>query len=138
VSGARIEALEAAVALRVMVVDDTDHVRAMLVDMLRLDGFDVVGEAADGESAVRVAGETAPDVIVMDLRMPKMDGLEATKQIRSTRPGQPVVLYTAYLDPEIEAAAKAAGVALCLGKIEGLPELERELSRLMLELAGGS
>lgn len=121
-------------AVRVMVVDDTDHVRAMLVDMLRLDGFDVVGEASDGTAAAKIAEDTNPDVIVMDLRMPGVDGLEATRQIRASRPSQPVVLYTAYLDPQIEAEAKAAGVALCLGKIEGLPELERELSRLMLEL----
>ena len=121
-------------AVRVMVVDDTDHVRTMLVDMLRLDGFEVVGEASDGSDAAKIADETDPDVIVMDLRMPGVDGLEATRQIRANRPSQPVVLYTAYLDPHIEAEAKAAGVALCLGKIEGLPELERELSRLMLEL----
>jgi CheY-like chemotaxis protein len=61
-----------------------------------------------------------------------MDGLEATRRIRAARPAQQVVLYTAYLDPTIEREAADAGVALCLGKVEGLPRLERELSRLML------
>lgn len=121
--------------VRVLVVDDTDHVRRMLVEMLTLDGFQVVGEAIDGEHAVRVAAECQPDVIVMDLRMPGVDGIEATRRIKATRPDQVVILYTAYLDPVIEAQAREAGVTVCLGKIEGLQELERELSRLTMELA---
>ena len=67
-------------------------------------------------------------------RCPDMDGLEATRRIRAGRPGQQVVLYTAYLDETVEQAAREAGVALCLGKVEGLPRLERELSRLMLSV----
>lgn len=118
-----------------MVVDDTDHVRTMLADMLDLDGFDVVARAATGDEAVRLATEADPDVVVMDLKMPGVDGLEATRRIKETRPDQPVILYTAYLDPVIEAEAAAAGVTLCLGKIDGLHELERHISRLMLGLA---
>jgi CheY-like chemotaxis protein len=119
-----------------MVVDDTDHVRTMLAEMLELDGFEVVARAANGDEAVEMASEHAPDVIVMDLKMPGTDGLEATRRIKEDRPEQPVILYTAYLDPAIEAEAKQVGVTLCLGKIDGLPELERHISRLMLELAG--
>ena len=121
--------------VRVLVVDDTEHLRQFLADMLALDGFDVVGVAADGTEAVELALQLDPHVVVMDLRMPNMDGLEATRRIRAQRPGQQVVLYTAYLDEAVEQAAREAGVALCLGKVEGLPRLERELSRLTLALS---
>lgn len=119
-------------AVRVLVVDDTDHVRSVVADMLRLDGFDVVGTAADGDEAITLAAQTDPHVVIMDLKMPGIDGLETTRRLRAARPGQQVVLYTAYLDATIEAEAKSAGVALCLGKIEGMPRLERELVRLTL------
>ena len=131
-SGAR----EGKADVRVLVVDDTAHVRSMLVHMLRLDGFDVVAEAGDGRSAVDAAVRTDPDVIVMDMRMPDQDGLETTKAIRAERPDQMVVLYTAYLDEQIRAEAQAAGAILCLDKTEGLMELERELARLRLDAMG--
>ena len=116
--------------VKVMVVDDTDHVRNMLVDMLELDGFDVVGQAASGEDAVEKAPDAEPDVIVMDYKMPGMDGLTTARIIRSDRPDQAIILYTAYLDPTIEAQAKEAGIALCIGKVEGLNQLERHITEL--------
>lgn len=126
-----------AVGVRVLVVDDTEHVRRVVADMLALDGFDVVGQAGGGLEAVRLTVELEPHVVVMDLRMPDLDGLAATRAIREVRPSQQVILYTAYLDATIEQEAAAAGVALCLGKVEGLPRLERELSRLTLAVTRG-
>jgi NarL family two-component system response regulator LiaR len=126
-----------AAGVRVLVVDDTDHVRRVVAEMLVLDGFDVVGQAAGGTEGVRLALELEPHVVVMDLRMPDMDGLAATRLIRAARPEQQVILYTAYLDATIEQEAAEAGVALCLGKVEGLPRLERELSRLTLAVTRG-
>lgn len=118
--------------VRVLVVDDTDHVRAMLAEMLSLDGFEVVGAASDGAQAAELVETADPHVVVMDLRMPGTDGLQATRRIRERRPHQPIIVYTAYLDREIEEQARAAGATLCLGKVEGLTTLEREISRLAL------
>ena len=121
-------------SVRVLVVDDTDHVRRMLAEMLELDGFDVVGHSASGIDAVNLAKELNPDVVVMDYKMPGMDGLVASKAIKENRPDQAIVLYTAYLDPELESQAKEAGVAMCVGKIEGLNQLERHITELTRDL----
>lgn len=122
----------------VLVVDDTDHVRAMLVEMLELDGFDVVGQAPSGPEALTMAGDTEPDVIVMDYKMPGMDGLTAARNIREKRPSQAIILYTAYLDHLLEAEAQEAGVALCIGKVEGLTQLERHINDLRRDLKSSS
>jgi CheY-like chemotaxis protein len=116
--------------IKVMVVDDTDHVRAMLVDMLQLDGFVVVGAASSGGEAVAMADEADPDVIVMDYRMPGIDGLTTARDIRARRSDQAIILYTAYLDPVLERQAGEVGVALCVGKVEGLNQLERYINEL--------
>jgi len=121
-------------AIRVMVVDDTDHVRQMLASMLTLDGFEVVEEAASGSEAVRRIEGADPDVVVIDYRMPGMDGLDTARTIKERRPGQLMVLYTAFIDTDLQKAADEAGVAVCLGKVEGLASLEREISRLCTSL----
>jgi two-component system, NarL family, invasion response regulator UvrY len=121
-------------AIRVMVVDDTDNVRQMLVTMLELDGFDVVAQAISGQEAVEAVATAAPNVIIMDYKMPNMDGIEATRKIREIAPDVGVILYTAYLDDELERQAREAGAALCLGKVEGLEELERRISETCIEL----
>ena len=121
-------------SIRVMVVDDTEHVREMLATMLELDGFDVVAKLDGGQAAIDAVGGSAPNVIVMDYKMPQMDGITATKEIRKLVPDVPVILYTAYLDDDLEARAREAGAALCLGKVEGLEQLERRISEMCIEL----
>jgi len=116
--------------IRVMVVDDTDHVRRMLTSMLSLDGFEVVGNAAGGNQAIENVEQADPDVVVIDYKMPGMDGLDTARGIRAARPDQVMILYTAYIDDKLEQAAAAAGISLCVGKVEGLASLEREISRL--------
>jgi CheY-like chemotaxis protein len=120
--------------IRVLVVDDTDHVRRMLTTMLSIDGFEVVGGASDGPSAIQAVEDGRPDVVVIDYKMPTMDGLETARRIRAVRPDQHVILYTAFADPEVEAAAAEIGVAVCLGKVEGLGPLEQEIRRLAPQL----
>jgi CheY-like chemotaxis protein len=123
------------VSVKVLVVDDTDHVRNMLVDMLELDGFSVVGTAQSGRQAIDIAASADPDVVVMDYKMPEMDGLAAARSIKDARPDQAIILYTAYMDPELETRAKQSGVALCVGKVEGLNQLERHITELCRDLA---
>ncbi len=120
--------------VRVFVVDDTAHVRKMLVQMLELSGFEVVGQAASGEEAVDSVGAVDPQVVVVDYKMPGLDGIATARRIKSNRPDQAIILYTAYLDPQLQDEAAEAGVSLCVGKVEGITTLERDIRRLAGEL----
>ncbi|HLO35302.1 MAG TPA: response regulator [Candidatus Deferrimicrobium sp.] len=113
-----------------MLVDDVDHVRRMLRNMLDLDGFVVVAEAADGATALELVDDADPDVVVIDYSMPDMDGIETAARIRAMRADQVMIMYTAYLQADVEQRAREVGIALVLGKVEGLESLEREISRL--------
>ncbi|MEV0626329.1 response regulator [Nonomuraea wenchangensis] len=96
--------------VRVLVADDQTVVREGLVLLLGLlPGVEVAGTAADGEQAVRLAAAELPDVVLMDLRMPRMDGVEATRRIRASHPGIQVVVLTTYSDDESVFAALRAG-----------------------------
>ncbi|GKQ35566.1 response regulator transcription factor [Streptomyces sp. A012304] len=95
---------------RVVVADDQTVVRegiAMLLGLLP--GVEVVGAAADGHEAVRLVAELAPDVVLMDLRMPRCDGVEATRRIRAEHPGTQVVVLTTYADDDSLFPALRAG-----------------------------
>lgn len=120
--------------LKVAVIDDTDHVRQMLVTMLALDGFDVVAEGSGGGSAVAIALEHDPDVIVIDYSMPGMNGLDASRRVLEYRPQQNIILYSAYIDDLLKEQARAAGVAICVGKVDGIETLERSISELCLRM----
>ncbi len=96
--------------LRVFLVDDVPTVRQELRQLLELaGGMRVVGEAGDGLEAVRLAAGIAPDVIVMDMEMPVLDGLEATRRIKACRPAPRVVILSVHAGRAAEEAARAAG-----------------------------
>jgi DNA-binding NarL/FixJ family response regulator len=102
--------MEQARSIRILVADDHPVVRGGLVALLRtIDGFDVVGEAADGEGAVREAHLSHPDIVLMDIRMPGLDGIEATRRIRAGVPQTRVLVLTMYDDDSTVFTAMQAG-----------------------------
>jgi AmiR/NasT family two-component response regulator len=120
------------VARRVVVVEDEALIRMDIVEVLRENGFDVVGEAADGEAAIELTRELRPDLVVMDITMPKMDGLTAAEAIDKERLA-PVVMLTAFAQPEFVARAIEAGAIAYVVKPftpeRLLPQIEVALSR---------
>jgi DNA-binding NarL/FixJ family response regulator len=120
--------------IRVFVIEDTADMRRLLEQMLSLDDFEVVGSAANGAAALPVMEEADPDVVVLDYNMPGLDGLMTARLIKEERPDQAIILYTAYLDAELERKATRAGIALCVEKAEGILTLEADIRRLV---AGG-
>ena len=94
----------------VMVVDDDEGFRTMIRTWLIEGGVNVVAEAPDGPEAVARGTETHPDIVLMDLRMPKMDGIEAASRILASDPNVQVILLSAYGDASLKQAAEDAGV----------------------------
>jgi len=117
---------EADGSIRVLVVDDHAVVREGLRTFLSLqDGLEVVGEAADGEAAVRVAEQLRPDVVLMDLVMPRQDGVAAMRELRRRLPGTRVIVLTSFTEDQRLLPAIQAGAAGYLLKSVQPAELAR-------------
>ncbi|MEV0778025.1 response regulator [Streptomyces sp. NPDC050433] len=122
---------------RVIVADDQAVVREGIVMLLGLlPGIEVVGAARDGEEAVALVGELAPDVVLMDLRMPRCDGVEATRRIRERYPATQVVVLTTYADDDSLFPALRAGARGYLTKDAGGDEIVRAVQDVMAGDAG--
>ncbi len=130
--------------MRILIAEDETIIRLDLRTLLEKAGHEVVAEARDGEEAVALAAEHDPDLIVMDVRMPHLDGIEAARQISNRRP-VPIVMLTAYAEEDLVTRASEAGAFAYLVKpfreVDLLPALNtararfEELSALREEAA---
>jgi anti-anti-sigma factor len=107
---------------RILVVDDSDAVREIVCKFLERSGYLVCGEAANGAEAITKARQSKPDLIVMDLVMPGINGIEATSMIRSMMPGVPIIVFTMY-----EALAKSMTSRLAINTVVSKPDGVSEL-----------
>jgi response regulator NasT len=119
-------------APRVLVAEDEALIRLDLVEMLREEGYDVAGEAADGEEAIKLATELNPDLVILDVKMPKVDGIEAAQHIAGNRIA-PVVILTAFSQRDLVERARDAGAMAYLvkpfAKRDLVPAIELAISR---------
>lgn len=120
------------VPIRVLIADDQRVVREGLALVLGLlPGVEVVGSASDGEEALAQAAELCPDVVLMDLRMPRCDGVEATQRLRQCQPGVKVVILTTYADDRSVIEALQAGAHGYLTKDAGSNEIRQALTQVL-------
>ena len=124
--------------LRVVVAEDEALIRMDLVEMLQEEGYAVVGQAADGASAVRLATELRPELVILDVKMPVLDGLSAAEQVVSARLAA-VVILTAFSQRDLVERAREAGVMAYLvkpfQKKDLVPAIEMAVSRFSELLA---
>lgn len=114
---------------RVLIADDQTLVREGLVTLLGLlPDIEVVGSAADGEEAVRMVAGEDPDIVLMDLRMPRCDGVEATRRIREGHPRTQVIVLTTYADDESILSAIQAGARGYLTKDSGAKQIQEAIA----------
>ncbi len=120
--------------VRVLLADDQRLVRESLSTLLgMLDGIELIAAASDGEEALALTSEHGPDVVLMDLRMPRMDGIEATRRLRARHPEVRVVALTTYADDESVLGALRAGARGYITKDAGSDDIRAAI----LAVAGG-
>jgi NarL family two-component system response regulator YdfI len=118
-------------SITTLIVDDQEDIRLLLRLLIEAAnaGLSVVGEAASGRDALLQVEKVQPTVIIFDEMMPEMSGVEAARQVRRSRPSQIMILCSAYLDNEVIARARSAGMSAWLPKeqITELPDLIRRI-----------
>jgi DNA-binding NarL/FixJ family response regulator len=114
-----------------LIVDDNPTIRSIIRSSVEADGYEVCGEAADGFDAIKQATELQPDVILLDLSMPRLNGAEAASVLRHAMPRVPILLFTMFAGDFGERLASAIGVDVVLSKPEGLTNLSRHLKTLL-------
>lgn len=131
---------------RVLVAEDEALIRLDLVELLTDEGFEVIGQAADGEEAVKLARELKPDLVIMDVKMPRMDGIAAAESIAEERIA-PIVMLTAFSQRDLVERARDAGamayvvkpfdssdlipaIEIAIGRFAEIKAIEEELASL--------
>ncbi len=131
---------------RVLVAEDEALIRLDLVELLTDEGFEVIGQAADGEEAVKLARELRPDLVIMDVKMPRMDGIAAAESIAEERIA-PIVMLTAFSERDLVERARDAGamayvvkpfdasdvipaIEIAIGRFAEIKAIEEELASL--------
>jgi CheY-like chemotaxis protein len=108
---------------KILIADDSDNTRIYIRNALLSRGWTVCGEASDGLQAVQMASQLKPDLVILDLSMPVLTGLEAAKEILQAAPGLPIVLFTLHEAPQVREAAARVGVLQVVSKEAGLAPL---------------
>jgi DNA-binding NarL/FixJ family response regulator len=118
-------------AIRVLLVDDASDIRALLKLVLEFDAeFDVVAQAGNGEDAIRLCEQHQPDLVVLDIAMPVMDGMDALKRLREVAPLTKVVMYSAYDSSWLADRARGYGAAAYIDKTAGVVDMVGQLRRI--------
>jgi DNA-binding NarL/FixJ family response regulator len=116
----------------ILVVDDSATVRTIIRGFLESQSsFEVCGEAIDGLDAIEKAKELKPDLIILDLAMPRMSGAEAASVLKSMMPDVPIILFTIYEDVMVKSRASAFGVDLVLSKPDGMVKMVEQVQHLL-------
>lgn len=115
----------------VLVIEDDTAIRKRVHSAFMSNGFAVCGEADNGKEAIELAKEIKPDLIVLDLSMPVMNGLEAAPQLKRLFPRTPIILFTLHATTLLQQQAAHIGVDLVMSKFEGLSNLLRKAHALM-------
>jgi DNA-binding NarL/FixJ family response regulator len=123
-------------ASRILITDDHPAVRQMLRLLVQAqNGWEVCGEAQNGQEAIAKAAELKPDLIIMDLAMPVMDGMRASREISAAMPDVPILMHTLHSSPELASEARKVGVRRVVGKAEGGDKLLGAIGALLSERA---
>ena len=117
--------------IRILVADDADFMYEMLENLIDKNRFEVVGYAADGEEAVKKFKELTPDLITMDILMPRMNGIRSIKEIRRVNPRARILVISALSDPDLIKEAMTAGASDYITKPFSVSDLKARISKVI-------
>ena len=126
--------VEGGVPMKILIADDKRHIRQELRQLIEgHEGWDVCTEAEDGVQAVNRAKQFKPDLVILDLALPELNGFEAADQISNALPGVPILMLTLYASPQVEKEAERVGVQRVISKSTAymlVPAMEEALARV--------